>query len=44
MPHVLPALRSYNLSQLHVVEHPELGEVPAHTVSKTGMEPLCGHV
>ncbi|OXC69177.1 hypothetical protein AYX13_02120 [Cryptococcus neoformans] len=31
MPYVLPALRSYNLSQLHVVEHPELDEIPAHT-------------
>ncbi|WVO20915.1 uncharacterized protein IAS62_002216 [Cryptococcus decagattii] len=31
MPHVRPALRSYNLSQLLVVEHPELGDVPAHT-------------
>lgn len=40
MPHVLPALRSYNLSQLHVIEHPELDEVPAHTVSRIDMENL----
>ncbi|EAL22672.1 hypothetical protein CNBB1210 [Cryptococcus deneoformans B-3501A] len=41
MPHVLPALRSYNLSQLHVIEHPELDEVPAHTslLSKAVMLP-----
>nr|ODN94991.1 F-actin capping [Cryptococcus depauperatus CBS 7855] len=31
MPHVLPALRAYNLSQLHVVEHPENNNIPLHT-------------
>ncbi|TYJ58149.1 hypothetical protein B9479_001245 [Cryptococcus floricola] len=31
MPHVLPALRAYNLKQLHVVEHPEEEGSPAHT-------------
>ncbi|OCF36612.1 F-actin capping [Kwoniella heveanensis CBS 569] len=31
MTHVLPALRSYNLSQLHVIDHQASGEVPAHS-------------
>lgn len=33
MPHVTPALRAYNLAQLHVVEHQGTEEVPAHSVS-----------
>ena len=33
MIHVQPALRSHNLAQLHVVEHPAEGDVPAHSVS-----------
>ncbi|WVQ71862.1 hypothetical protein IAR50_001404 [Cryptococcus sp. DSM 104548] len=31
MPHVLPALKAYNLKQLHVVEHPAEEGSPAHT-------------
>jgi hypothetical protein len=32
MIHVQPAMRSHNLAQLHVVEHPAEGDVPAHSV------------
>ena len=32
MIHVQPAMRSHNLAQLHVVEHPADGDVPAHSV------------
>ncbi|WVQ98917.1 hypothetical protein IAU59_006048 [Kwoniella sp. CBS 9459] len=31
MTHVLPALRSYNLTQLHVVDHPASDGIPAHS-------------
>ncbi|WVQ78527.1 hypothetical protein IAT38_000613 [Cryptococcus sp. DSM 104549] len=31
MPHVLPALRAYNLTQLHVVEHSEAEGIPSHS-------------
>ncbi|WWC60950.1 uncharacterized protein I303_103527 [Kwoniella dejecticola CBS 10117] len=31
MPHVLPTLRAYNLTQLHVVDHPATDGVPAHS-------------
>jgi capping protein alpha len=33
MLHVQPALRSHNLAQLHVVEHPATDSAPAHSVS-----------
>jgi hypothetical protein len=32
MIHVQPAMRGHNLAQLHVVEHPQEGDVPAHSV------------
>jgi hypothetical protein len=32
MINVQPAMRSHNLAQLHVVEHPAEGDVPAHSV------------
>ena len=35
MIHVQPAMRSHNLAQLHVVEHPAEGDVPAHSVCRT---------
>ncbi|WWC69294.1 uncharacterized protein I206_103232 [Kwoniella pini CBS 10737] len=31
MPYVLPTLREYNLSQLHVIDHPVSDGVPAHS-------------
>jgi capping protein alpha len=36
MPHVTPALRAYNLAQLHVVEHQTVDATPAHAVSVSG--------
>lgn len=38
MPHVAPALRAYNLAQLHVVEHSTEAEVSAHTVGRSALE------
>jgi hypothetical protein len=37
MPHVVPALRLYNLNQLHIIEHPSTDGSSAHIVSGSGM-------